>query len=112
MDYLMSHLAGIIDIKAFEQSRGMEVVVTSKKIEQEVEKFIEAHLREIKEKRLVLKIIKKNSVNFLFVFSYHLNVGFLMNEVRNNLKWVVVKVVKSKMNIHILVFLDPKRMQI
>ena len=60
MDYLMSHPVGNVDIKAFEESCGVGIVVTPEKIEQEVEKVIKAHLSEIKEKRLVnLKKIKK-----------------------------------------------------
>jgi glutaminyl-tRNA synthetase len=55
MDYLMSHPVGNVDIKAFEESCGVGVVVTPEKIEQEVEKVIKAHLSEIKEKRLVFK---------------------------------------------------------
>ena len=53
MDYLMSHPVGNVDIKAFEESCGVGIVVTPEKIEQEVEKVIKAHLSEIKEKRLV-----------------------------------------------------------
>ena len=56
MEYLLSNPIGQLDIKAFEESCGVGVVVTGDQIEAEVEKFIKLHRDEILEKCLV-KII-------------------------------------------------------
>lgn len=51
MDYLISNPIGNVDIKAFEESCGVGVVVTPEQIEQEVEKVIKKHQSELLEKR-------------------------------------------------------------
>ena len=90
MDYLMSNPVGNVDVKAFESACGVGIVVTPEQIEQQVEKLIEAHSSEIREKR------------------YRFNVGLLMGEIRNSLKWADGKVVKSEIDIQLLSLLGPK----
>lgn len=53
MDYLISNPLGDVDIKAFEESCGVGVVVTPEQIEQEVEKVIKKYQAELVEKRYV-----------------------------------------------------------
>lgn len=90
MDYLISNPLGDVDIKAFEESCGVGVVVTPEQIEQEVEKVIKKYQAELVEKR------------------YRFNVGPLMSEVRNNLKWGDGKVIKSEIELQVLSLLGPK----
>jgi glutaminyl-tRNA synthetase len=54
MDYLLSNPLGDVDIKAFEESCGVGIVVTPEQIEQEVEKVIKKYHTELVEKRSVL----------------------------------------------------------
>ena len=59
MEYLLSTPIGQLDIKAFEESCGVGVVVTGDQIEAEVEKFIKLHRDEILEKRYSINYILK-----------------------------------------------------
>jgi glutaminyl-tRNA synthetase len=54
MDYLLSNPLGDVDIKAFEESCGVGIVVTPEQIELEVEKVIKKYHTELVEKRSVL----------------------------------------------------------
>nr|CAG4639800.1 EOG090X01EL [Daphnia pulex] len=90
MDYLLSNPLGDVDIKAFEESCGVGIMVTPEQIEQEVEKVIKKYHTELVEKR------------------YRFNVGPLMSEVRSNLKWGDGKVVKSEIELQVLSLLGPK----
>lgn len=53
MDYLISNPIGEVNIKAFQESCGVGVVVTPEQIEQEVEKTIKKYQKELLEKRYV-----------------------------------------------------------
>nr|CAG4634624.1 EOG090X01EL [Alona affinis] len=90
MDYLLSNPLGNVDIKAFEESCGVGVVVLPEQIELEVEKVLLLHKTELLDKR------------------YRFNVGPLMSEVRNRLKWADGKVIKSEVEIQVLSLLGPK----
>ncbi len=57
MEYLISNPLGDVDIKAFEESCGVGILVTPEQIEQEVEKLIKKYHSELVEKRYVYKII-------------------------------------------------------
>ena len=63
MEYLLSNPIGQLDIKAFEESCGVGVVVTGDQIEAEVEKFIKLHRDEMLEKRYSLNYILKEQIN-------------------------------------------------
>ncbi len=54
MDYLISNPIGNVDMKAFEESCGVGIVVSPEQIEQEVEKIIKKHQTELVEKRCVV----------------------------------------------------------
>nr|CAG4638260.1 EOG090X01EL [Cyclestheria hislopi] len=90
MDYLLSHPVGDVDIQAFEKSCGVGIIVSPEEIEQEIEKILKSHREELLEKR------------------YRFNIGLLMSEARNVLKWADGKVVKSEMDLQILSLLGPK----
>ena len=62
MEYLLSNPIGQLDIKAFEESCGVGVVVTGDQIEAEVEKFIKLHRDEILEKRYSINYILKEPI--------------------------------------------------
>ena len=62
MEYLLSNPIGQLDIKAFEESCGVGVVVTGDQIEAEVEKFIKLHRDKILEKRYSLNYILKEQI--------------------------------------------------
>lgn len=51
MDYLMANPVGEVNIKSFEESCGVGVVVTPEQIEHEVEKVIKKNQSELLEKR-------------------------------------------------------------
>jgi glutaminyl-tRNA synthetase len=79
-----------LDIKAFEKSCGVGVVVTSEMIDTEVSNSIAEVKSELLEKR------------------YKFNTGPLMAEVRKNLKWADGKAIRSEFDIQILDLLGPK----
>ena len=54
MDYLISNPIGNVDMKAFEESCGVGVVILPEQIEMEVEKVLKLNEKELLEKRLVL----------------------------------------------------------
>lgn len=51
MDYLMSNPMGTVDIKSFEESCGVGVVVSPEQIELEVEKVLKLNKAELLDKR-------------------------------------------------------------
>lgn len=53
MDYLISNPIGNVNIKAFEESCGVGVVILPEQIEMEVEKVLKLNEKELLEKRLV-----------------------------------------------------------
>ncbi|GAB1607589.1 glutamine--tRNA ligase-like [Argonauta hians] len=90
MSYLLSNPTDPVDIKMFEESCGVGVVVTSDQVEAAVEKVVGKHKEELLAKR------------------YHFNTGLLMSEVRNALKWADGKTIKHEMDMQILDLLGPK----
>ncbi|XP_043260696.1 probable glutamine--tRNA ligase isoform X1 [Colletes gigas] len=90
LNFLLHHIKETIDISNFEKECGIGIVVLPEEIECEVEKIINEHKTEILEKR------------------YHFNVGPLMQQVRNNLKWADGKAIKNEFNVQMLVLLGPK----
>ena len=114
MDYLLSNPIGNVDMKAFEMSCGVGIVVSPEQIEQEVERVIKKNHAELVEKRSVagtriIFIFTHNEfLHFLHLIRYRFNVGPLMSEVRNNLKWADGKVIKSEIEIQVLSLLGPK----
>lgn len=51
MDYLIANPVGSVNIKAFEDSCGVGIVVTPEDIEEEVKKVVTRHKAELVEKR-------------------------------------------------------------
>lgn len=90
LSFLLSHVKETIDVSNFEKECGIGVVVSPEEIECAVEKVISGHRAEILEKR------------------YHFNVGPLMQQVRNNLKWADGKAVKNEFDLQMLVLLGPR----
>ena len=90
LSFLLSHVKETVDVSNFEKECGVGVVVSPEEIECAVEKVISGHRAEILEKR------------------YHFNVGPLMQQVRNNLKWADGKAVKNEFDLQMLVLLGPK----
>ena len=90
MKYLSDNPVGDVNIKAFEESCGVGVVVTLEQIKEEVEKVLAKHEAEIQEKR------------------FWVNTGQLTAEVMNALEWGERKVVKSEVDLQLLGKLGPK----
>ncbi|EFN60585.1 Probable glutaminyl-tRNA synthetase [Camponotus floridanus] len=90
LSYLLANLNNPLNVAEFEEFCGIGVVVSPEQIEEEVEKIIKAHEKEIIEKR------------------YRFNSGPLMQQVRNILKWADGKAVKNEFDIQLLYLLGPK----
>ncbi|CAK9807281.1 Probable glutamine--tRNA ligase [Anthophora plagiata] len=90
LNYLLDNTKKDINICNFEEACGVGVVVSPEEIEHEVEKVISAHKAEIIEKR------------------YHFNIGTLMQQVRNALKWADGKAIKNEFDVQMLDLLGPK----
>ncbi|XP_076160677.1 glutaminyl-tRNA synthetase isoform X2 [Ptiloglossa arizonensis] len=90
LSFLLHHINETINILSFEEECGIGIVVLPEEIECEVEKVINVHKTDILEKR------------------YHFNIGPLMQQVRNNLKWADGKAIKNEFDVQILVLLGPK----
>ncbi|CAL7935098.1 unnamed protein product [Xylocopa violacea] len=90
LNYLLNHIKGNVDVPEFEKECGVGVVISPEEIECEVEKVINTHRTEIIEKR------------------YHFNVGPLMQQVRNTLKWADGKAIKNEFDVQMLDLLGPK----
>ncbi|XP_054016254.1 probable glutamine--tRNA ligase isoform X1 [Hylaeus anthracinus] len=90
LSFLLNHVKETIDLSNFEKECGVGIVVSPEEIQCEVEKVINAHKTEIVEKR------------------YHYNVGPLMQQVRNNLKWADGKAIKNEFDAQIVALLGPK----
>lgn len=91
LNYLLNRVEGNIDVSDFEKECGVGIVISPEEIEYEVEKVINTHKMEIVEKR------------------YHFNVGPLMQQVRNTLKWADGKAIKNEFDVQMLDLLGPKR---
>ncbi|KOC59075.1 putative glutamine--tRNA ligase [Habropoda laboriosa] len=90
LNYLLNNITQNIDISNFEKECGVGVIVSPEEIEYEIEKVISAHKTEIIEKR------------------YHFNVGLLMQQVRNTLKWADGKAIKNEFDVQMLDLLGAK----
>ncbi|XP_058793897.1 probable glutamine--tRNA ligase [Phymastichus coffea] len=90
LDYFLINIKEKVDVKAFENSCGIGVVITPEEIESEVDKCIQKYKVEILEKR------------------YRYNFGHLMQEVRNALKWADGKMIKNEIDIQLFDLLGPK----
>ncbi|XP_035721842.1 probable glutamine--tRNA ligase [Vespa mandarinia] len=90
LNYILSNLHEEINISTFEEACGIGIVILPEQIEEEVEKLINIHKKEILEKR------------------YRFNPGPLMQQVRNILKWADGKAIKNEFDIQILNLLGPK----
>lgn len=90
LNYFLAHPKDTVDVANFEKECGIGVVVSPEEIENEIEKVIKTHKEEILEKR------------------YHFNIGPLMQQVRNSLKWADGKAIKNEFDVQILVLLGPK----
>jgi len=89
VNYLMNN-PGTIDQKVFDEAAGIGVIVTPEQIEDTVEESIVKHKTELLEMR------------------YRFNIGSLMSEVRNKLKWGDGKAIKNEIDMQILHLLGPK----
>ncbi|GAB1867875.1 glutamine--tRNA ligase [Camponotus japonicus] len=90
LSYLLANVNNTLNIAEFEEFCGIGVIVSPEQIEEEVEKIIKAHEKEIIEKR------------------YRFNSGPLMQQVRNILKWADGKAVKNEFDIQLLYLVGPK----
>lgn len=92
LEYLLKvgHKKDGINIEEFERECGVGVVVTPEEIDKAVEEQIRLNKDAIVSQR------------------YHFNVGKLMQEVRNQLKWADGKAVKSEIEVQIFDLLGPK----
>ncbi|XP_069684167.1 probable glutamine--tRNA ligase [Periplaneta americana] len=90
LEYLLSHLKEDLNVKEFETSCGVGVIVSPEEIEHVVEKVIKKYREELLEKR------------------YRFNVGTIMQEVRTMLKWADGKAIKNEVDLQVLDLLGPK----
>ncbi|XP_041130173.1 glutamine--tRNA ligase-like [Polyodon spathula] len=90
LDYVKSHPVDPISTEEFEWQCGVGVVVSPEQIEDTVEAIISKH------KELLLKE------------RYRFNMGLLMGEARNQLKWADGKIIKNEVDMQVLHLLGPK----
>ncbi|XP_020369493.1 glutamine--tRNA ligase isoform X1 [Rhincodon typus] len=90
LNYIKNHQLGPIDSADFERECGIGVVVTPEQIEEVVEAAVDKYR------------------NQLMLDRYHFNMGLLMGEVRNKLKWADGKIIKNEVDLQVLNLLGPK----
>uniref|UniRef100_A0A8C5QMP1 glutamine--tRNA ligase n=1 Tax=Leptobrachium leishanense TaxID=445787 RepID=A0A8C5QMP1_9ANUR len=90
LDYVKAHPVDPIDAGDFERECGIGVSVTPEQIEDSVEAVIQKHKSELLEER------------------YRFNMGLLMMEARNHLKWADGKTIKNEVDMQVLHLLGPK----
>ncbi|XP_043564583.1 glutamine--tRNA ligase [Chiloscyllium plagiosum] len=90
LDYIKNHQLGPIDNADFERECGIGVVVTPEQIEEVVEATVNKYR------------------NQLTLDRYHFNMGLIMGEVRNKLKWADGKIIKNEVDLQVLNLLGPK----
>lgn len=84
LEYLLSHVSEEkVDVKKFENSCGVGVVVTPEQVEQAVEKHMAIYKQELLEKR------------------YRFNSGIIMQAVRADLKWADGKAIKNEVDVQV-----------
>uniref|UniRef100_A0A8C5RTH2 Glutaminyl-tRNA synthetase n=1 Tax=Laticauda laticaudata TaxID=8630 RepID=A0A8C5RTH2_LATLA len=90
LEYLKSHPVDPINSADFDRECGIGVVVTPEQIEEAVEAAICRHRTRLLSER------------------YHFNMGVLMGEARNKLKWADGKIIKNEVDLQVLNLLGPK----
>lgn len=90
LEYLLNNLNKKINIEDFEKSCGVGVNIDSEEIE-----------------TTVLKLINQNKTEIL-AQRYRFNFGLIMQEARNQLKWVDGKILKNEVDLQILDLLGQK----
>ncbi|XP_078066146.1 glutamine--tRNA ligase [Mustelus asterias] len=90
LDYIKNHQVDPIDSEDFERECGIGVVVTPEQIEEAVEAAVCKYRNQIMLDR------------------YRFNMGLLMGEVRNKLKWADGKIIKNEVDLQVLNLLGPK----
>eukprot|EP00057_Strongylocentrotus_purpuratus_P031662 XP_785259.3 PREDICTED: glutamine--tRNA ligase [Strongylocentrotus purpuratus] len=90
LEYLKSHPLDPINVAELEKACGVGVVVDPEDIEDEVEQAIGNHKEGLMEKR------------------YHYNMGPVISEVRQKLKWADGKAIKTEMDMQVTILLGPK----
>lgn len=90
LEYLLSNPTDPLDVKKFNEFCGVGVVVTPEQIKSTVAGHISKNKAELVEKR------------------YKFNIGFLLGEIKKDLKWADGKLVKDEYDAQILALLGPK----
>uniref|UniRef100_A0A8C5TIB2 glutamine--tRNA ligase n=1 Tax=Malurus cyaneus samueli TaxID=2593467 RepID=A0A8C5TIB2_9PASS len=90
LEYVRSHPLEPLDVADFEQACGVGVCITPEQIEEAVEAVISKHRAELLAER------------------YHFNMGLLMGEARNQLRWADGKTIKNEVDLQVLHLLGPK----
>ncbi|XP_072025703.1 glutamine--tRNA ligase-like [Amphiura filiformis] len=90
VDYFKSNPLDPVDQAAFEEACGVGVVISPDQIEDVVEEVLEKHKDGLNQKR------------------YHYNMGIIMAEARQKLKWADGKAIKSEVDMQVLDLLGPK----
>ncbi|NXO68450.1 SYQ ligase, partial [Phainopepla nitens] len=90
LEYVRSHPLEPLDVADFERACGVGVCITPEQIEEAVEAVISKHRAELLAER------------------YHFNMGLLMGEARNQLRWADGKSVKNEVDLQVLHLLGPK----
>ncbi|XP_053325199.1 glutamine--tRNA ligase [Spea bombifrons] len=90
LDYVKAHPVDPIDVADFEKECGVGVIVTPEQIEEAVEAVIQKCKAQLLEER------------------YRFNMGLLMGEARNKLKWADGKIIKNEVDMQVLHLLGPK----
>ncbi|GLG98257.1 Probable glutamine--tRNA ligase [Gryllus bimaculatus] len=89
LEYLLAHPTNF-EVKGFEDSCGIGIIVTPEDIETVVEKVIAKHKKDLLEKR------------------YRFNMGLIMQDARTALKWADGKALKNEVDLQVLDLLGPK----
>ncbi|NP_001079979.1 glutaminyl-tRNA synthetase 1 S homeolog [Xenopus laevis] len=90
LDYVKAHPLDPIDTGHFEKDCGVGVTVTPEQIEEAVEAVIQKFRAQLLAER------------------YRFNMGLLMGEARNQLKWADGKIIKNEVDMQVLHLLGPK----
>ncbi|XP_044157126.1 LOW QUALITY PROTEIN: glutamine--tRNA ligase [Bufo gargarizans] len=90
LEYVKGHPLDPIDTVDFERECGVGVTVTPEQIEEAVEAVIQKYKEQLLAER------------------YRFNMGLLMGEARNRLKWADGKIIKNEVDMQVLHLLGPK----
>ncbi|KAG9483467.1 hypothetical protein GDO78_009402 [Eleutherodactylus coqui] len=90
LEYVKSHPLDPIDTADFERECGVGVTVTPEQIEEAVESVLQKYKEQLLAER------------------YRFNMGLLMGEARNRLKWADGKTIKNEVDMQVLHLLGPK----